>query len=72
MAECCLKVFHWDADPKGSDTTLSGRDCYVTGTNPNVAIMIIHDLFGWTFGNTRLLADHYADEVGATVYIPDL
>lgn len=34
--------------------------------------MIIHDLYGWEFPNTRLLADHYADEVNATVYVPDL
>ncbi|KAH6974598.1 putative endo-1,3-1,4-beta-D-glucanase [Ilyonectria sp. MPI-CAGE-AT-0026] len=71
MAECCLKGFRWDADPKGHETTLAGRSCYVTGSNDTVAIMIIHDLFGWTFRNTRLLADHYAEEVNATVYIPD-
>lgn len=34
--------------------------------------MIIHDLFGWTFPNTQILADHFAEEVNATVYIPDL
>lgn len=72
MAECCLKGFRWDVDPKGHETTLAGRSCYVTGSNDTVAIMIIHDLFGWTFRNTRLLADHYAEEVNATVYIPDL
>ncbi|KAB2573411.1 Hydrolase tropI [Lasiodiplodia theobromae] len=33
--------------------------------------MIIHDLYGWTFSNTRILADHYAQEVDATVYVPD-
>ena len=37
-----------------------------------VAIVIIHDLFGWKSPNARLLADHYAKEVDATVYIPDL
>lgn len=25
----------------------------------------------WTFPNIRLLADHYAEEAGATVYVPD-
>ena len=34
--------------------------------------MIIHDIFGWTLPNSRLLADHYAKEVDATVYLPDL
>lgn len=37
-----------------------------------VVIMIVHDIFGWTSANTRLLADHYAKEADATVYIPDL
>lgn len=32
---------------------------------------MVHDAFGWEFNNTRLLADHYAKEVGATVYLPD-
>ncbi|KAH7038962.1 putative endo-1,3-1,4-beta-D-glucanase [Macrophomina phaseolina] len=71
MGDCCIKGFHWDAKPKGRDGKLAGRDCYITGSNANVAIMIIHDLFGWTFSNTRILADHYAREVDATVYIPD-
>ena len=31
----------------------------------------MHDLLGWTFPNTRLLADHYAREANATVYVPD-
>ena len=73
MAECCLRGFQWEAEPKGIDTTLAGRACYVAGSeNASAAIMIIHDLFGWTFRNTRLLADHYAEEVQATVYVPDL
>lgn len=33
--------------------------------------MLIHDLFGWTFPNVRLLADHYATEADATVFVPD-
>lgn len=27
---------------------------------------------GWTLNNARLLADHYAKEADATVYLPDL
>ncbi|KAJ5098626.1 hypothetical protein N7532_005627 [Penicillium argentinense] len=41
------------------------------GSNSDVAILVIHDLFGWTFPNIRLLADAYAEEVNATVYVPD-
>ena len=37
-----------------------------------VAILMVHDIFGWTFPNARLLADHYAKEADATVYLPDL
>ena len=34
-------------------------------------MLLIHDLVGWTFPNVRLLADHYAQETDATVYVPD-
>lgn len=43
----------------------------MAGDNPAVAILIIHDLMGWSFPNVRLLADHYAKEANATVYVPD-
>lgn len=72
VSDCCLKGFRWDGEPKGHETQLAGSSCYMTGTNSKVAILIIHDLFGWTFPNTRILADHYAEEVDATVYVPDL
>ena len=32
----------------------------------------VHDVYGWTFTNTRVLADHYAKEADATVFLPDL
>lgn len=72
MGDCCIRGFQWDAEPKGREEKLAGRDCYVSGSSDAVAIMIIHDLFGWTFSNVRILADHYAAEVNATVYVPDL
>lgn len=72
MSECCISGFQWDATPIGTETTLQDRKAYVTGSSSSVAILILHDLFGWTFKNTRILADHYSKEVGATVYIPDL
>jgi hypothetical protein len=71
MESCCLKGFRWNSTPTGQETELAGLKCYRTGSDPKVAIMLIHDLYGWTFINTRLLADHLADEVGATVYVPD-
>lgn len=78
-SECCFKGFLWDQKPIGSVTTFAcGNKCYVTGESDEKsgyaasAIMLIHDLFGWTFQNTRILADSLAKEVGATVYVPDL
>ncbi len=37
----------------------------------DAAILIVTDILGWTFPNTRLLADYYAREANATVYAPD-
>jgi dienelactone hydrolase len=71
ISECCLKGFAWEGTPTGKVTTLGTNKAYVTGTNSRVAILVIHDLFGWTFPNVRLLADHYATEVGATAFVPD-
>lgn len=71
VAPCCLKGFEWDGTPTGRIEKLAGKDAYVTGSNPSAAILIVHDLFGWAFSNVRLLADHYAREADATVYVPD-
>ncbi|RKL44121.1 hypothetical protein BFJ72_g3854 [Fusarium proliferatum] len=71
MSDCCLKGFQWKAKPKGRNNTVAELNCYVSGTNKDVAVIIVHDLFGWTFNNTRILADHLAQEVNATVYVPD-
>ncbi|GLA17249.1 hypothetical protein AnigIFM62618_004380 [Aspergillus niger] len=71
MSDCCLKGFRWNGTPRGQEVILAGINCYRTGTESNVAILLIHDLFGWTFTNTRILADHLAEEVGATVFVPD-
>ncbi|TVY49183.1 Hydrolase tropI, partial [Lachnellula cervina] len=50
---------------------LARNNTYIAGSNPDIPILLIRDLLGWKFTNTRLLADHYAREVGATVYVPD-
>ena len=34
-------------------------------------IVIIPDVFGWDFINSRLLADEYAEKSGRTIYLPD-
>ncbi|KAK0636040.1 dienelactone hydrolase [Bombardia bombarda] len=72
---CCLRIpFTWDGTPTGTVATIpgTGHPTYVTAhTNPRAAVLLIHDLVGWTFPNLRLLADHYAREIDATVYVPD-
>ena len=68
---CCLTGFKWEDAPIGSTGKLAGHDAYIVGDNPDRAVLFVHDLIGWTFHNTRLLADHYAREAKATVYLPD-
>jgi hypothetical protein len=71
-SECCVRGFNWGGTPEGQETKLGETPTYLSGANKDIAIMIIHDAFGFTFTNTRLLADHYAKEVDAAVYLPDL
>lgn len=74
-ADCCLKASLWEGTPAGAETTFPGvpNPTYVSqAPSPSrVAILMVHDIFGWTFLNTRLLADAYAREANATVYLPD-
>ncbi|MCJ1312621.1 hypothetical protein MMC25_006296 [Agyrium rufum] len=71
IADCCKSGFLWDAEPKGKVSKLADLDCYVSGSNKDAAVLIVHDIFGWTLTNTRVLADHYATEANVTVYLPD-
>jgi len=73
-SSCCLKAFEWNGTPKGHEGKLANLSCYITSSpdpNPNTAVLFIHDLLGWSFPNSRLLADHYAAETNTTVYAPD-
>lgn len=70
--QCCLKGFKWEGEPVGRIEKLEGEDVYVTGDNNKAAILVIPDLFGWSFSNIRLLADHYAREANVTAYVPDV
>ena len=71
-SSCCATGFAWDGKPKGKESTLAGEKAYVTGENKDAAVLTVHDIFGWTLNNTRLLADHYAEEADTTVYLVDL
>ena len=72
MNSCCFQGFRWESEPMGREAKVADRDTYIAGPEQDAAIILIHDVFGWTFGNSRLLAYHFASEVGATVYLPDL
>ncbi|OAP56255.1 hypothetical protein AYL99_09434 [Fonsecaea erecta] len=71
LSSCCTTGFRWDGSPKGHEATLGSNKTYVTGTNKDAAVLIVHDIFGWSLTNARLLADHYAEEADVTVYLPD-
>lgn len=66
-----LTGFEWEGTPVGRIDKLSKNDTYITGDNPDIAVLLVHDLLGWSFPNVRLLADHYAREANITVYVPD-
>ncbi|RAH42075.1 dienelactone hydrolase family protein [Aspergillus brunneoviolaceus CBS 621.78] len=74
---CCLRTppRPWPTSPTGTTTTLTTplkqHSVYTAGHNPTRAILVIHDLLGWTFPNLRLLADSYAHSANATVFLPD-
>jgi dienelactone hydrolase len=68
----CKTGFKWEGTSVGKETKFNGVDAYVTGDNKDAAILIVTDIFGWTLPNIRLIADHYAKEACATVYVPDL
>ncbi|CAK7242704.1 MAG: hypothetical protein STHCBS139747_004202 [Sporothrix thermara] len=73
MGVCCVKGFQWEGKPEGRTTKIAGGrfDTYVAGNNPDAAVLIIHDIYGWTRVNARLMADHYAREANVTAFVPD-
>ena len=72
MDDCCRRGFLWNGIPTGKETKIGDLDAYIAGDKKERAILVCHDALGWKMNNTRLLADHFAKEVGATVYLPDL
>lgn len=70
--ENCKTGFKWDGKATGKETTLNKAKAYVTGDSKDAAILIVTDIFGYTLPNIRILADHYAKEANATVYVPDM
>ena len=71
----CVSGFLHEGTPKGEVGTIAKLPTYIanpvnTPHKPGV-IVIITDIFGWEFLNSRLLADEYAEKSGRTVYVPD-
>ncbi|CZT40714.1 related to dienelactone hydrolase family protein [Rhynchosporium secalis] len=69
ISSSCLKVFEWDGTPAVNIGKIANNDAYSTGDNPDVMFLFIHDLLSWNFPNLRLLANHYARETGATLFL---
>lgn len=70
---CWKAGSQWKGQPKGKESTLSANKVYVAGdVDSKVAILFVHDALGWTSHNARLLADHFAEQLNAAVYLPDL
>jgi hypothetical protein len=68
----CFSGHKHEGQTLGKEEKIHGVDCYVTeGENPKAIIVFIPDAFGWTFNNSRILADHYASRVPARVYLPE-
>jgi dienelactone hydrolase len=55
---------------EGVDEKVAGLNTYKTGEGKSV-IVIFTDIFGYSFINTRRLADSFAKATGTTVLIPD-
>ena len=75
--DCFTGTVETDGTHSGTEQELHGRPTYVStpsasaGIEPLGTIVIIPDAFGWTFPNTRSLADSYARRVPCTVLLPD-
>lgn len=71
--ENCKTGFAWQGQPTGTESHIAGNQTYVTGASKDAAVFIVvADYYGWKFKNLTLLADHFAEEANATVYLPDL
>ncbi len=72
--DCVSGVVH-SGTPTGSTAKIHNVNTYVAsppnGTPPRGIIVVVPDVFGWTFSNTRVLADSYAKKGNFTVYVPD-
>ncbi|KAI9844991.1 MAG: hypothetical protein M1837_005135 [Sclerophora amabilis] len=73
-SDCVSGVIH-AGTPTGTVSTIHDLETYVASP-PSPAdargiVVIVPDVFGWTFSNTRVLADAYASKGQFIVYVPD-
>lgn len=72
----CLSGHVRTETPKGRTAVIHGRDTYIAeppaGVEPKGVVIMLSDLFGWEFVNSRLLADQYAAKGPFIVYLPNL
>lgn len=72
----CGKGTIWVGEPKGVEIQLNNNSISVYHAKPSEesdkAVLYLHDIAGWKFNNSRLLADKLAAETGFHVFIPDL
>jgi hypothetical protein len=57
-------------EPQGHEEEIAGVNTYKTGQGKS-AIVLFPDVFGYSFVNTRKVADRFAEGTGTTVLIPD-
>lgn len=67
---CVTGAVHTGA-PAGKKETIADRETYVTGSSTKTALIYLTDVFGYGHSNHQLLADTFAKELPATVYVPD-
>ncbi|TGJ79554.1 hypothetical protein E0Z10_g9204 [Xylaria hypoxylon] len=71
----CFNGSVHDGAATGTVTKLHGLDVYVaepsSGNPPKAIIVLIPDIFGWTFVNLHLMADSFAKKKDYRVYIPE-
>ncbi|MCJ1471223.1 hypothetical protein MMC07_009871 [Pseudocyphellaria aurata] len=71
--ECLSGALH-EGTPVGREETIHGLPTYVSEPPAGQVtgiIVVIPDGLGWTFNNSRILADTYAKRTNARVYLPD-
>jgi hypothetical protein len=64
--DCCVKAHYHKGTPVGSESKIGDLDTYVTGSkSATKAVLMVADVWGWSLNNARVLADRYAEAIGA-------